>query len=184
MFKLSKSFDFCYGHRVFSQDVNGDYAENDECPCHRQHGHAGNVTVHMETEVLDHRGFVIDFKELGFVKMFFNNYIDHRFILSTQDPNFRIILGLGPDDDIPPMTKDVLMLDEVAGHMFDLTGYTEDYQTHLSSFIVVDFNPTSEELAKWIYKLVSNVISRSPFECKVEKVVWSETPKTQAVYSE
>jgi len=175
-YKLSKSFDFCYGHRVYSQDVVEKYSGSEECPCHRIHGHQGNVTVHMSTTELDSRGFVIDFKELNFVKKFIDTYMDHRFIISTQDPNFKSIVG---DTFENLSVETVCTLDDV---VIGQRVTKESSNSHNESFLIVGFNPTSEELARWIYNIVKNVISKSPFSCKVDKVVWSETPKTQAVY--
>jgi len=180
MFNLSKDFNFCYSHRVYSQNVNEKYAESAECPCHRLHGHQGSVSIHMQTEELDHRGFVLDFKELGFVGKFLDARIDHRFVLSTMDPNFELITGKSLDE---LTLVDITVLDGVvAGKMINLDGLSAQDQMHLQSFFIVDFNPTSEELSKWIFNLVQDVIDKSPFECNVQKVVWSETPKTQATY--
>lgn len=172
--RLNKSFDFCYGHRVYSQDVVEKYSGSPECPCHRIHGHQGNVTIHMQTESLDSRGFVIDFKELNFVKKFIDTYVDHRFVISTLDPNFATIVG----EELQQLQlENVYMLDDI------IVGQrVVNPNSHTESFLIVDFNPTSEELAKWIYDNVTKVIEQSPFECSVEKVVWSETPKTSATY--
>jgi len=182
--KLSKSFDYAYGHRVFSQDVVQKYSLSPECPCHRIHGHQGTATIHMKTAELDPRGFVIDFKELSFMKQFLDGNIDHRFIVSKQDPEFERLVGI-PVDEIDQHTYPVYLLgDEVEMGSRIKMDTTKPLDTHLDSFLVVDFNPTSEELARWLYKGVSKLIEDSPFECKVDKVVWSETPKTMAEYSE
>jgi len=176
MFKISKSFDFCYGHRVYSQNVNTKYAIEDDNPCRRIHGHQGNVTIEMETNQLDGRGFVIDFKELTFVKKFINDNLDHRFILSYDDPNFaHLAVGHSPSD-IAEIAYPIELLDDV------VMGYRAT-DIEQDSFVFVDFNPTSENLAKWIYDGVKSVIGKSPFWCSVKSVTWSETPKTQAVYT-
>lgn len=186
MYEISKRFEFCYGHRVYSQNVVEKYALDSECPCQRIHGHQGAVTVGISAAKLDERGFVIDFKELSFVKQFIDNNIDHRFILSASDPNFGIITGGFDlsDLDLSP----VYLLDNVLmGHRVNLErmGFiNENIQKHLSSFFIVDFNPTSEELSRWIYEGVGAVLLHSPFiQATMKEVVWSETPKTRAVYS-
>jgi len=174
MFTISKSFEFCYGHRVYSQDVVEKYAGSKECPCRRIHGHQGKCTITVETETLDDRGFVIDFKELSFIKSFFDDNIDHRFILSYDDPGIMNITNGGFVDG-----KDwkVELLDGV--FMCNRNANVVD-----DSFVFVSFNPTSENLAKWIYEGVRDVLKQSPFDCKVTKVEWSETPKTSAIYTE
>lgn len=189
MYKISKRFDFCYGHRVYSQDCNVRYALDDDNPCRRMHGHQGSVEIHMSSEDLDYRGFVIDFKELAFVKKFLDTYIDHHFIVSVYDPLFTRIVGMSTSAAIDA-TRPVRMIDvcdsiedrspyRVAGRCLD----SNDKQDFVNSFFIVSFNPTSESLAQWIYVLVDNVIAQSPFKVKIDRVVWSETPKTQAVYT-
>jgi len=176
MFKINKSFDFCYGHRVYSQDVNTKYAIEDDNPCRRIHGHQGKVTIEMESSSLDSRGFVIDFKELTFVKKFINNNLDHRFILSYEDPNFMSITGGYDTGRVEQLASPIILLDDT------IMGYRCS-EIEQDSFIFVDFNPTSENLAKWIYDGVFDVIFESPFKCYIKAVTWSETPKTGAVYS-
>ena len=183
MYKISKTFDYCYGHRVFSQNVVRKYSLSPECPCQRIHGHQGNVTINMSTERLDARGFVIDFKELSFMKQFLNENIDHRFIVSKQDPEFERLVGISVNE-IDQHTYPVYLLDqEEAMGLRIKMDTTKPLDTHLDSFFIVDFNPTSEELAEWIYHGVRQLIKDSPFQCEVESVEWSETPKTSAVFS-
>ena len=179
MFKIKKSFDFCYGHRVFSQDVVEKYSLSTECPCHRIHGHQGQASVFVETEQLDSRGFVIDFKELNFMKKFIDNNIDHRFIISVQDPEFERLVGLSVEQAQEKSTPIYLLGNEVEMGQRII----DESDRHLDSFFIVDFNPTSEELSKWLFSKVDLLIKESPFDCKVQKVIWSETPKTGAEYS-
>jgi len=184
MYKLHKAFSFCYSHTVYTQNVVEKYAGNSECPCQRLHGHQGTVEVHMSAESLDSRGFVIDFKELAFMKNLLDGHVDHRHILSVNDPNFEIITG-GWELDTLPLQKIELLDGVMMGYRIDIDSMDipKGMRRHLSSFVIVEFNPTSEELARWIYEGVEKVIEKSPFECSVDKVTWSETPKTQATYS-
>ena len=181
MFNISKSFDFCYGHRVFSQNCNVKYALEDSNPCRKIHGHQGKITVFMNAEKLDERGFVIDFKELTFMKRFIDDNIDHRFIVSIMDPNFSKLVGSNFEDlkSSGRLTPMYLLGDE------SLMGYmiADPVDADESSFFIVDFNPTSEELARWIFQGVESLIKDAPFECVTEKVTWSETPKTQATFT-
>jgi len=175
--KISKSFDFCYGHRVYSQNCNVKYSIEDDNPCRRIHGHQGKVTISMSAESLDHRGFVIDFKELTFIKKFINGNLDHRFILSYSDPRFEQLTAGISAERVRLKSIPVTLLDGV------VMGWR--YKSiENDSFIFVNFNPTSENLAKWIYEGVDKVLAESPFECHIDEVIWSETPKTQAIYSE
>jgi len=176
MFKISKSFDFCYGHRVYSQNVNTKYAIEDDNPCRRIHGHQGNVTIEMSAKSLDDRGFVIDFKELTFVKKFINDNLDHRFILSYDDPKFSHLATGHSPDDVKGIARPILLLNATC------MGWRCE-SIEQDSFVFVNFNPTSENLARWIYHGVRDILDTSPFKCNIESVTWSETPKTQAIYS-
>ena len=186
MYQISKSFNFCYGHRVYSQDPDERLSLSSECPCHRLHGHQGKVTVYLQAEELDHRDFVLDFKELAFVKRFIDENLDHRFILSTQDPFFSTLTGMSLTDFTfvrqPIFLHPELQTHDIMGWKFSLN----EIETNplLESFFVVAFNPTSENLAQWIFKGVREVFKRATIHnCGVQKVVWSETPKTEAVYA-
>jgi len=183
MFSISKSFDFAYGHRVYSQNVDPVYAGSSECPCRRLHGHQGKVTVHIEAKTLDDRGFVIDFKELSFVKRFLDENIDHRFIVSLQDPGFERLVGISPEEISSVLGPRFLLPSCSCGFMGDRIKQDPNHvDDHTDSFFVVDFNPTSENLAKWIYDGLAEIIEDSGFVCHVKYVNWSETPKTGAVY--
>jgi len=112
------------------------------------------------------------------MKTFIDDNIDHRFIISSQDPGFERLVGLTVDD-FEKISTPIKILDEVemGRRTFDCS------DIHLDSFVMVDFNPTSENLAKWIYEGVEQVIYNSPFDCKMNYVDWSETPKTHARFS-
>jgi len=175
MYAISKKFDFCYGHRVYTQDCNVKYALEDSNPCKRIHGHQGTVSAIIESDQLDYRGFVIDFKELSFIKKFINDNLDHRFILSFEDPGFENLTQL-PVNVIKSEAYPVELLDNI------IMGWRHT-EVEQDSFVFVDFNPTSENLARWIFKGIEDVIAKSPFKCNVKEVCWSETPKTHAIYT-
>jgi len=69
--QISKQFDFCYGHRVWSQELNPEYSLDDCLMCRHLHGHQGKVLVHMESEKLKN-GMVTDFKHLNWFKKIIN----------------------------------------------------------------------------------------------------------------
>jgi len=175
MYTIGKSFDFCYGHRVYSQSVNIKYSIDDANPCRRIHGHQGNVSIVIESERLDTRGFVIDFKELTFIKKFINDNLDHRFILSYDDPRFEQ-LACTDVESVKKECSPITLIDDI------IMGW-RNHRIELDSFVFVNFNPTSEALAEWIYNGVQKAINRSPFKCNVKEVIWSETPKTKAIYN-
>jgi len=91
---IDKQFSFCYGHRVWSQQLIGDYCETGDacCKCRHLHGHEGLVHVFLEADELE-RGMVTDFKHLGWLKNFLDDNLDHKFIIDRNDPWFEKIIN-------------------------------------------------------------------------------------------
>jgi len=183
MYQISKSFDFCYGHRVYSQNPDERLSLSPECPCHRLHGHQGKITIRLQARELDDRDFVLDFKELAFVKRFINENLDHRFILSTNDPFFEQLTGMS-FIDFTYERQSIYLHPElettrIVGWKFSRDSIESNPM--LESFFVVSFNPTSENLASWIFNGVQEALDKAHIlNCIVQEVVWSETPKTEA----
>lgn len=195
-YMIDKRFDFCYGHRVWTQDLDPRFcaAGENETKCKHMHGHEGSVHVYLESETLDH-GFVTDFKHLGWLKDFINAYIDHKFIIDVHDPAFVSIVNYstGVDDGVPSLinASNVVPLSRVAPDLFpdntpgfyvagdanNLIGYEKEL---LEGFLFVDFVPTSENLAKWIYELVS--IKMKELNVVTTQIEWFETPKSRSTY--
>lgn len=92
---IDKQFDLCYGHRVHSQELNGDFCENGNTQtfCRHLHGHQGKVHVFLEGTKLE-RGMVTDFKHLGWLKNFLDSNLDHKFVLDINDPIFCKLLSV------------------------------------------------------------------------------------------
>lgn len=78
MFKISKEFSFSAAHSL--------YGLPEEHPCSRLHGHNYVVTVHLQSEELNHQGFVRDYTELKIVKEYIDKYMDHRNLNDTLAP--------------------------------------------------------------------------------------------------
>ena len=70
MFKISKEYHFSAAHHLTGLPR--------EHQCSRLHGHNYLVVVQLESEALDHTGFVLDYGELKPVKQFIDNELDHR----------------------------------------------------------------------------------------------------------
>ena len=68
--EISKEFDFCYGHRVWSQTLNIDFSLDACLKCRHLHGHQGKVIVYLESNELNN-SMVTDFKHLNWFKKFF-----------------------------------------------------------------------------------------------------------------
>jgi len=92
---IDKTFEFCYGHRVWTQKLNGEYAADLKCACRHLHGHEGKLQVFLEspTGQLDPTGMVTDFRHTEWLKKWINENIDHQFVIDHHDPLFNQIVG-------------------------------------------------------------------------------------------
>ncbi|PPD54364.1 MAG: hypothetical protein CTY12_03470 [Methylotenera sp.] len=89
---ISKSFNFSYGHRVYTQQLVEEFSLDTSCKCKWLHGHNADVTVYFESDSLE-RGFVTDFKHANWISKFIDTFVDHKFILSIHDPWFNNIIN-------------------------------------------------------------------------------------------
>lgn len=158
MYVIDKAFDFCYGHRVWSQELEEDYAGSMKPKCRHLHGHQGKVVVFLEAPELQ-AGMVTDFNHLNWLKTFIDDTIDHKFIIDRNDPLFEMMIFV--EDRVDEKTESAA------------EEYTE-------GFCIIDFCPTSENLAKWMFEIVQEKMA--PLGVKVQKVEWWETPKSRSTY--
>lgn len=179
--KISKEFNFAYGHRVWVQQLQSEFALDRQCVCRHLHGHEAEVHVHLVGDKLDPQGMVTDFLHLSWLKKFFDETVDHKFIIDKNDPLFANIVHL-PKKTVPVYVPDT---EHCAGHLIDMddtgiTPGTPEYE-YYESFFIVDFIPTSENLSKWVYDLVTPKMAR--LGVKVGEVEWWETKKSCARYT-
>lgn len=200
---IDKQFDFCYGHRVWSQKLNEEYCAtgDSECKCRHLHGHQGEVHVFVEAPILE-RGMVTDFKHLGWFKNFIDDHLDHKFIIDINDPWFVQIINAKPIFDAlggvsklfvtqPLNTKDGRELnmkpifvpgtDMFAGYEIDVEGLSGPEREFYEGFFIVMFLPTSEHLTAWMYECVQAKMALIGVE--TTKVTLNETPKSRAEFS-
>lgn len=77
MYTVSKTFSFCYGHRLL----------NDSGKCAHIHGHTAKATFVLENNKLDEHGMVIHFDRLkNTMGKWIGDNLDHTLILSEGDP--------------------------------------------------------------------------------------------------
>lgn len=176
---IDKTFEFCYGHRVHTQTLNGAYAEDLKCACRHLHGHEGKMQVYLTSNGLDNTGMVTDFRHLEWLKKWINTYIDHQFILDRNDPLYNQIIG-EKAPLIPVMIPDTI---REAGWQIDPNFYKDKSgpeKEYFEGFFIVDFVPTSEKLSEWMAKIVNTKMSK--LKVKVHHIDWWETPKSRSVY--
>lgn len=174
---IDKTFEFCYGHRVWTQKLNGEYAADLKCACRHLHGHEGKVQVFLSGTGLDQTGMITDFRHLEWLKQWINTYIDHQFIIDKSDPLYDQIIG---KRNLKPVY--VPNTNFVAGWHLDLTGLEEntpEYE-YYEGFMVVDFVPTSERLSAWLAEIVE--VKMKPLNVWVTQIDWWETPKSRSSF--
>jgi 6-pyruvoyltetrahydropterin/6-carboxytetrahydropterin synthase len=204
---IDKQIEFCYGHRVWSQQLSAEFCETGDtfCKCKHLHGHQGKVHVFLESYILE-RGMVTDFKHLGWLKNFLDDHLDHKFIVDINDPWVAGIINAYPVTEPPPAgshwltalqpviglnTSDEELLkvipvlvpdtDHLAGYEIDVSQLSGPEQEFYEGFFIVNFTPTSEHLCKWVYDLAAVKMAR--LGVKVSRVDWWETPKSRSSYS-
>ena len=175
---IDKTFEFCYGHRVWTQTLNGEYAADLKCACRHLHGHEGKMQVFLTAPKLDNTGMVTDFRHLEWLKKWINENIDHQFVLDKNDPLYDKLVGTAK---LTPVY--VPETDYIAGHIIDPDSY-KDLRDHFvelyEGFFIVDFVPTSENLSKWMADLVE--VKMKKLGVTVHHIDWWETPKSRSVY--
>ena len=187
---IDKQFSFCYGHRVWTQQLVAEYCETNDtsCKCRHLHGHEGLVHVFLEGDTLE-RGMVTDFKHLGWLKNFLDKVVDHKFIIDSHDPMFGQLVDNVYKDlsgKTTPKFKDVWVPGThwLAGRELDLSDVahlatTPDYEV-LEGYFIVDFTPTSENLSKWVFDCAQ--AKMDGLGIKVSQIDWYETPKSRSSY--
>src|SRR5210317_2139559 len=114
--KISKQFNFAYGHRVYTQKLDKEFALDRQCVCRHLHGHEAEVHVHLVGDELDAQGMVTDFLHLSWLKKFFDDTVDHKFIIDRNDPLYDKIVGA----DTPLARVQVPGTDYYAGSVVSL----------------------------------------------------------------
>ncbi len=171
--EISKAFDFCYGHRVWSQELNPEFSLDPCLKCRHLHGHQGKVVITLKSSQL-HNGMVTDFKHLNWFKQFLDDVLDHKFIIDINDPLFDTLL--------PHYKKEELISHPQGFYTPDLTKIKNE-PSHIhemyEGYVIVDFVPTSENLSAWFLQITQNKMSE--IDIKVSSVEFQETPKSKSV---
>lgn len=179
MWAIDKTLEFCYGHRVWTQTLNGEYASDLKCACRHLHGHEGKVRVFLTSDILDQTGMVTDFRHLEWLKKWINEFVDHQFIIDRNDPLYPTLLG---DPVLQPLY--VPGTDHVAGHTIVDGEYINKpgfIQEMLEGILIVDFPPTSEHLSKWMFGIVDAKMKK--IGVTVQRIEWWETPRSRSTYT-
>ena len=170
---ISKALEFCYGHRVWTQVLNAEFANDLKCACRHLHGHEGKVEVYLESfSGALTSGMVTDFRHLEWLKQFLNTYIDHQFIMDANDP----LLPFFGSIETSPIHVGAHFVGKRVITTSENNAVTEMFE----GLTIVNFTPTSENLAKWLCDLVTYKMKSLGVKCV--QVDWWETPKSKSTY--
>jgi len=179
--KIDKSFDFCYGHRVHNQQLNSEFSLDSCLACRHLHGHQGQIKIQLESDQLS-AGMVTDFKHLNWFKQFLDNVLDHKMILDINDPllphEIPEFIEVYMGTSIVDMAKMVYHTE----HYWLPNLQTLDISTpqavieKYEGIVLVDFVPTSENLSAWLLDIASNKMEQ--IGVSVTAVDFWETPKS------
>lgn len=173
---IDKTLEFCYGHRVWTQVLDGRYAADLKCACRHLHGHEAKVQIYLTSDALNAQGMVTDFRHLETVKKWVNANLDHQFIVDRNDPLYPILFKTARVEETAFYLGTVCAGSRLV--------YPPDAPAHMQELFegvtVVDFPPTSENLSSWFAKLVNAYVA--PLNVRVSHVDWWETPKSRSRY--
>ena len=193
---IDKSFDFCFGHRVYTQELNTKYSLDGCLACRHLHGHQGKVKLFLGANDLN-KGMVTDFKHTNIFKKWLDDIMDHKFIIDINDPLFENLAGdilLTTDNNLPWYEN--LMVDY--NSEYDYARPDLDHITNILSklnisdaqkqalfekyegLIIVNFVPTSERLCQWWYEVANKMLNGLGID--VVAVEYWETPKSHCRY--
>ena len=183
---IDKTLEFCYGHRVWTQKLDVEFSLDASCKCRHLHGHQAKVQVFLEGKKLNDSGMVTDFKHLGWAKQFFDDYVDHKFILDKDDPLFNRMTGISKGADFYNCTKAVFLPGTthevgrvIATEKMAIANDAAERE-YLDSFFIVNFVPTSEHLSAFAHRIISRKMKK--LDIKVSRIDWWETPKSRATF--
>ena len=166
---ITKSFKWSMGHRVHNQKLDAVLSCGSSCKCKHLHGHSYTAVVTLEAEQLE-KSMVMDFTDLKFFQKWIDNNLDHKFMLHHEDPL------------MPTLTLGIPTKKQAFGvHVLDTSNFleAEDFDDLTASFVIVDYVPTSEEIAQHLAAVVSEHI---PDHVQVRSVMVSESESSSASY--
>ncbi len=194
---IDKQFDFCFGHRVWSQALDTKYSLDGCLACRHLHGHQGKVKLFLGANGLQ-KGMVTDFKHTNIFKKWLDDIMDHKFIIDMNDPLFphecgellnegEIILicdALSYNEDYNYWTPNMEYLESLGSAMIQDMEYSPEMVQAINEkyegLVIVDFVPTSENLCKWWYEVANKMLNGLGID--VVAVEYWETPKSHCRY--
>lgn len=194
---IDKSFDYCYGHRVWSQTLDPKYSLDSCLACRHLHGHQGKVKLFLGANQLEN-GMVTDFKHTNIFKKWLDDTLDHKFIIDINDPLFPTECSELLQEGVNMINEKSIIKNEEYGYWTPDMDYMEslgstmiqdmEYSPEMvqainekyEGLIIVDFIPTSENICKFIYEVANKMLNGLGID--VVAVEYWETPKSHCRY--
>lgn len=177
MYRIDKTFQCCYGHRVHNQILKESYSLDNKCVCRHLHGHQMTLKVGLEADNLEN-GMVTDFKHLNCIKKIVDDVIDHKFIMDINDPLF--------SDLFSQVDVDLDLIDYKFYKLVNLELFKKQpshIYEKLEGLVIVDFVPTSENLCKFFADIAKEALEGLlDNRVKLSFVEFWETPKSHCRY--
>lgn len=197
---IEKQFEVATSHRIFNQTLDFSMCSPDvtECKCQHQHGHTGVYLVRLSADKLI-KDMVVDFNEIGFFKKALDKYIDHHHMIYENDPQFRYLVEdlyklVTGHQSVPYKIIPELSAGKFIVKVVDVSEIEEEnvYRTLLESYVIINFNSSSENIAEWTYNVIKNKIDQfienhpeyKETGLRVHSASYKESPKSMATYSE
>ena len=193
---IDKSFDFCFGHRVYTQELDTKYSLDGCLACRHLHGHQGKVKLFLGANELK-KGMVTDFKHTNIFKKWLDDIMDHKFIIDINDPLINSMCSELVFEDSLADALSNASIDKDYGYMRFSEDYVQEVLAtsnfdHLNNgqkqaimekyegLILVDFIPTSENICKFLYEVANKMLNELGID--IVAVEYWETPKSHCRY--
>lgn len=170
MYIISKEIEGDFGHRVWTQNLDEEFACTTSCKCKALHGHRFKIVPELYNENgLQPDGMVTDFSHLAAFKKWVDTYMDHKMLLDNMDPAlytfFPKIKVIGNN---PAKFEKAECIE---------LGTLEEQEVY-EGLTIVYFVPTAENLCRW---LAVNILPMFlPKGVRVKSLTFYETPKSFA----
>ena len=180
---IDKQIDFCFGHRVWTQNLDAKFSIDDLCKCRHVHGHQGTIKIGLEAKSLE-KGMVTDFKHLNCIKKLVDEYFDHRFIIDQNDPLFYNMFPEVQECGLVWHESNLFATPDMS-YFKDVDVASPIYEK-LEGLVVVDFVPTSENLCKFLAILTDFTLTGLDgygTRFRLSHIDYWETPKSHCRYT-
>ena len=190
MHTVEKTFEFDLAHRIHNQNLDSSFTETSKpvLKCRRLHGHTAQLKVKLGADKLVD-DMVIDYNEMGFIKRMVDDVLDHRTLLSSEDPLYKKVVK-NIFKQYTNLISEISLFNDFKWHVRTIDTSSiedQDIKEFLSAFVIVPFTTSSENIANWIAEVVKEHVdlynTRNNTNVKLVSVSYKETPKSEAVYT-